>query len=233
MGDPHPDALRIEAAVDALDEEALDIAPYQIGEGLGEHVDLRYVTSITRRDVRSWIITFARNGKRPDFYEAAEFEPVRGANGKAVIWRTVQVPCGEGPDGTPWFMTHDEQTSPVRGGLYPEGAFCKLHWVRNAEDVAEDRAKWALWHAGLLVLAEILGPVLQEMSVTGPTLPMRPWVEPMPETPPVRPSLLSRRYSPDTRRPVALRQSPRSVDPGRSIPRSEWPSHYHPSGRSA
>ena len=222
MGDPSPDALRIEAAVEALDDATLDIAPYDIGQGLGEHVDLRHVTSITRRDVRSWIVTYARNGKRPDLGEAPEFEPVRGANGKAEIWETVSLPAGEGPDGTPWFTTFDRRTTAVRAGTYPDGAFCKLQWVRAADDVAEDRARYALWHAGLALLAEILGPVLQTISVAPPSAVSRPWVEAEPAAPTVRPNLAARRVILDKRRPVARRAPSRRPEPVRMIPPSEW-----------
>ncbi|GAB6842138.1 hypothetical protein HNR00_004020 [Methylorubrum rhodinum] len=222
MGDPSPDALRIEAAVEALDDATLDILPYDVGKGLGEHVDLRHVISITRRDVRSWIVTYARNGKRPDLGGPAEFEPVRGANGKAEIWETVSIPAGEGPDGTPWFTTFDRRTTSVRAGTYPDGAFCKLQWVRTADDIAEDRARYALWHAGLTLLAEILTPVLQTVAVAPPAAVTRPWIEAEPAPPTIRPNLARRTVALDRRRPVARRAPGRRPEPVRMSPPSEW-----------
>lgn len=222
MGDPHDDALRIEAAVNAIEDETLDITGYDIGQGLGEHVDLRHVTAITRRDVRSWIVTFARSGKRPDLGEAPEFEQVVGANGKPEIWEKAQMPAGEGPDGTPWFTTFERRAAAVRAGTYPNGAFCKLHWLRTADDVAEDRARYALWHAALIELAEILRPVLQSISVSPLAARRRPWVEAEAVAAPVRPSLTSRTILVEKRRPVARRAPARRAEPVRIIPPSEW-----------
>ncbi|MDV2986181.1 UNVERIFIED_CONTAM: hypothetical protein Q9R58_17840 [Methylobacteriaceae bacterium AG10] len=222
MGEPHDDALRIEAAVNAIEDEALDITGYDIGHGLYEHVDLAFATAITRRDVRSWLVTYARTGKRPDLGDAPEFEPVLGANGKAEIWETARMPAGEGPDGTPWFTTFDRRTSAVRAGTYPDGAFCKLNWIRAAADVAEDRARYAVWHAALIELSEILRPVLQSISVTPPVAGSRPWIEPEAPPAPVRPNLAPRTILVEKRRPTARRAPARRAEPVRIIPPSEW-----------
>ncbi len=134
----------------------------------------------------------------------------------------MSIPAGEGPDGTPWFTTFDRRTTAVRAGTYPDGAFCKLQWIRTPEDVAEDRARYALWHAGLAVLAEILSPVLQTISVTAPVAVSRPWVEPEPAAPPIRPNLAPRTILVEKRRPVARRAPARRPEAVRHIPPSEW-----------
>lgn len=51
MGECHPDADRIEAAITALNPESLDLTPYRIGHGLGPGCDLDHVIAMVRRDV--------------------------------------------------------------------------------------------------------------------------------------------------------------------------------------
>ena len=222
MGDPHADALRIEAAVDALDEDGIDITSYAIAAGMGEHVDLPHVVAMVRRDLRAWILTCAKRGNRPDLGGGPICEPGLSSNGKPTVWRTMQTPAGTDSQGQALFITSDVAVV-SRGDARDTGTFCKLFWSRTQDDVLEDRARYALWHAALVYLAADLADIVQDISVTAPAVAMKPWIEPEPV---VRHALANlavpRRQMLDARRPVARRAAGRRSEPVRRIDPRSW-----------
>ncbi|WP_238295999.1 hypothetical protein [Methylobacterium soli] len=182
LGECHPDAEVIEAEIRDLDVEALDLAPYQIGHGLRPHCEVERIGRLVRRDAIAWLITFAKKGGRPDIGEHVTCEPALSANGKVTVWRTVSTPCGTDLHGQPLFITSDE-VAVSKGDLRDVGLFCALHWTRNADDVAEDRARYAVWHAALTYLAGRL-PELRSVEVRAPLAPATPWIsQPTPPAP--------------------------------------------------
>lgn len=196
-GDPHPDALVIEAALAELDglikaadqgrgPIPFDLAPYQIGAGLGSDTQLARVSAQAIIGTIPWIITTAKQGGAPDFGSGVEIAPVIGSRGRVTIWRTVEEVYGEDRDGRPLVVRTDRVTEVARGGTYSAGAFCKLKWERSPADVAADRAVYASWHAGLCWLADRLAGVGGAGSLASrrpklPTAPMSPWIEAAPE----------------------------------------------------
>ena len=181
LGGCHPDAEVIEKEIRDLDVEALDLAPYQIGHGLGPHCEVVRISRLVRRDVIAWLITFAKKGGRLDLGEHVICEPALSANGKVTVWRTVSTPCGTDLHGQPLFITSDE-VAVSKGDARDTGLFCKLNWTRNADDVAEDRARYAAWHAALACLADGL-LMLSSIEVRAPIAPATPWLsQPTPPT---------------------------------------------------
>lgn len=148
-------------------------------------------------------------------------EPARGANHRPSLWHTVSTEAGVGQDGKPWFITSDQQTTMDKGNTYRTGTFCKLHWVRNVNDVAEDRARYAIWHAALTAL----GIVLRDLSVflVKPLMaPATPWIGP-PSARTVRPNLMPASDTDLTpaQHPV-MKPRPRSPSPVRRIDPAEY-----------
>lgn len=186
MGDPHPDALVIEAAIYALTPADLDLDAYDIGRGLDPRCNLAMITERARRSAIAWIVTLAKRGGRPDYGTGPECEPAMGTRGQVTLWVTETREAGRGGDGTPWFTTHDATTTPVRAGTYRPGTFCKLMWTRDSNAVADDRAVYAAWHAALTILAARL-KTLTTITVRPPAAPATPWIEP----PPASTTLLS------------------------------------------
>ncbi|KAB1075441.1 hypothetical protein [Methylobacterium soli] len=174
LGECHPDAEVIEAEIRNLDAEALDLAPYQIGHGLGPQCEVERISRLVRRDVIAWLITYAKKGGRPDLGEHVMCEPALSANGKVTVWRTVSTLCGTDLHGKPLFITSDK-VAVSKGDARDTGLFCKLHWTRNADDVAEDRARYAVWHAALAHLTERLSG-LSSVEVRAPIAPATPWI---------------------------------------------------------
>jgi hypothetical protein len=245
LGDPSPDALVIESELlllgqeikraDAgLGQQPLDLSPYEIGHGLGPSVRVDPIIAKVRRDVVeriitlvrreavSWLLTCAVKGGRPDHGGPAECESVKGTRGQVTLWLTVSAQAGAGPDGEPWFITTDQKTTPASGGVYRKGTFCKLHWVRDIDSVAEDRARYAVWHAALALLASRLKG-LATLAVGPPAAPATPWIsEPTPPT--VLKSLLpANDPGPAPLSTAPLRPLPRPNSPVRKIDPATYP----------
>ena len=208
LGLPHADALAIERAIldleDAIkaaeknrDPLPLDLEPYQIGYGLGPHCQANRIAYDAVLQACGWLITYAVKGKLPDLGEHLHCEPAKSENGKITLWRTISTQCGEDAQGRPLFTTFDQATV-SKGDARDAGLFCKLKWVRGANDVAEDRARYAAWHAAETYLAGKLAaakktvirdgkpvevPLLDLFTVQPPRAPATPWIlKPTPPT---------------------------------------------------
>jgi hypothetical protein len=179
LGTCHPDAVRINDALLAIDPADLDLSGYLISYKLAEGFSPLAVMEAARERALVIVLTCARQGIRPDLGGGPEFEPATTENGKITIWQKVQTPAGEGPDGRPWFTTTEARVQTrgdKRGGTaYPTGSYCKLHWTRDGADVAESRARYAVWHAMLLLLEERLS--LASIKLKPMTAPARPWLD--------------------------------------------------------
>jgi len=233
LGDVHPDAETIEAAIAAIDPQALDLDPYQIGHGLmpGDAVDpvltsvrrkhVDQIIAMVRHETKAWLVTCAKRGTRPDHGGPAESDSVRGTKGQVTLWLRVSTPAGTGPDGEPWFITTDQKTTPARAGVYRTGTFCKLNWPRDVDAVAEDRARYAIWHAALTLLASQLQD-LRSLLVTAPAAPATPWIsEPPPPT--VLQSLIPANDPGPAVRTAPLRWPSRAAAPVRHLDPATYP----------
>ena len=193
MGDPHPDAITIEAHLQVLSETLqraadgsaicpLDLAPYPIQFNLRGKANLGVLTSATMYATPSWLVTGAIR-RPPAVCGGIAIEPVMAKNNKVAIWRTVHTPCGEGPDGKPWFTSHDEVAT-SKGDSRDTGLFCKLNFTRTGDEVLEEQLRYAYWHAALVYLVPAL-QFLTSIEVLPPKAPIAPWLEPEEERAPL------------------------------------------------
>ena len=240
MGDPHPDALLIEGQLEALADTLkldavgsarcpLDLSPYPIQVELRGEANLDVLISNALNDTASWLVTCAIHGTRPDVGDGAACEPVRGANGKITLWRTIKTPCGTGPDGKPWFMEHDEVAT-SKGDSRDAWLFCKLAWTRTSLEVLEEQLRYAMWHAALVYLVPNL-QFLASIEVLPPRATAVPWLECAEEPRIALPDARPVRHIPlEERRPAGRRTVRRTASPVRHIDPSTWKA---PSERSA
>ena len=260
MGDVHPDALKIEAALLGLKAESIDLAPYDIGYrltgiGAGPNAacEVGRIAAKAAAAVIPWLITFAKRGGMPDFGGGHTLEPALGSRGQVTLWHVVNVECGTGKDGKPWYTQSEQTTTPSRKDTYRPGTFCKIKWTRDSHAIAEDRAHYAAWHAALCLLAEQLArtvsvtdekgetverPILDSIVIRPPAAAATPWiVKPAPPrvlavTEP-QPEETEDRSEDGTvvpfRRISVLRPIPRPQEPVRRIE----PGEYRPLRRAA
>lgn len=220
LGDPHPDALTIEQAINDLRPEDLDLTPYRIGYGLHPETPVAQIAARACAGVRPWLLTVAKQGRLPDHGGGPICEAGLGTRGQVTLWLRVAVQVGEGADGRPWFTESDQTTTPSRKDTYRAGTFCKLKWTRDGAAVAEDRAIYAAWHAALCKLAERL--VLASFAVKPPTAPATPWIEP-PTPPRTLPSLRAVNDDEPRQDENGDAVAPRQVAPLRPRPRPTAP----------
>lgn len=175
FGLPHPDALRIEQAVNALpDYSAADIDPEWL---MGDLIAL-----YRQRD---WLMTHSIPTKvivmksailgRPDWYP----DPPTPHG----------LPAERGPNFT------------IRGkcrgkNLYTLGTHCPIVWEPPAIDIARGRADYVAWWHGISALAATLD--LEAHIATAPAAPVDPW-----RTAEVRGKIYASAYQPAKRLPLA------------------------------
>ena len=162
MGEPHPDALLVEAAVKRLSR----FAEHEFEGDLGLTTNLPPGQNQNAAMLRAMgqivdtVRIMARLGHRPTFTRSPEPAAVVGVNGKVqvlIVRNGMETMCGaEGRD------------------RYPSGAFCQLVWDR-AETILLERADYAAWWAGLDLLAHELVGTLASISVLAPAAAQRPW----------------------------------------------------------
>ncbi|MCJ2054020.1 hypothetical protein [Methylobacterium sp. J-070] len=239
MGDPHPDAITIEAHLQVLSETLkraatgsavcpLDLTAYPVQVALRGKASLDVMISTAIDATPAWIMTGAIR-RPPEVCGGIEVEPVMSANGKITLWRTVHTPYGTGPDGKPWFTSHDEIAS-SKGDSRDTGLFCKLNYTRTGVEVLEEQLRYAYWHAALVYLVPAL-QFLTSVEVLPPKVPIAPWMEPEQEEraplPNMRPA---RQVDLQNRRPAGRRAAPMRASPVRKIDPRDW---AQPGERSA
>ena len=218
MGDPHPDALRLQRAIRELRPETLDLTGYRITHGLlrlDPKIPLAEICAQAIEHAKGWLLTCAVRGRVPDHGCGAIFEPHKGSRGQVTLWIENQTEVGRGADGRIWYTASHETTTPYYGGefrpekgsQYKKGTFCKLRFTREARDVAMDRAIYAAWHAAGCRLVEMTSgfeeveveergrrilrrePILTSLALRPPMAPATPWIDP-PKAPAVLLSLV-------------------------------------------
>lgn len=207
MGDPHPDALRLNRAIRELRADTLDLSGYRITHGLTKldpRIPVAEICAQALEHAKGWLLTCAVRGSVPDHGCGAIFEPHKGSRGQVTLWLDVQKEVGKGADGQPWYAASHETTTPNYGGefkpekgsQYKKGTFCKLRFTREARDVAMDRAIYAAWHAASCRLVEMLSGmedveveengrrttkrvwILSSLDLRPPVAPATPWIHP-------------------------------------------------------
>jgi len=173
-GDPHPDALTIEAAIIGLrrfrEKEisgscglADDVAGLEVDELAAVHHALRNIVDL--------VLVHARAGSRPYAgEEQPSVEPVLTDNGRP----SVMVPALIDAGGVMYETC--VATRALRSGLYAPGAFCPLRYEPDPQSIVRDRADYAVWRAALRLLAEELHDKLETIAILSPSAPEHPWL---------------------------------------------------------
>lgn len=199
LGEPHPDALAIEAAVRNLADwrghtfGADDAAGLAWGFA-GLNIDLESAALEAVATMPAAIAVHARAGARPK-WSAGTPRPYRPKtpNGKALVLieeafveiydkrrdRNRLVPVAEMPGrrvppGSPTII-QTIAAPPLRSGLYRVGAYCPLEYRPDPVRLVRERAEWAAWRMGLQLLWENLEGRLETIAPLPPAAPWRPW----------------------------------------------------------
>ena len=184
MGEPHPDAVLIINAARGCDVEKLELWGFLIPYGIGENFDQVGIMEKARRETVAVLTSCATRRCRPDVGDQVEIEPVRSITGQITVW-VRETREYEDAEGQPIFVPHDLPTKPLRKGVYPAGAFCKIRYCPSAATVALDRAKYAAWWAALQHVTELLQVMgLATIEITGPAAPRSPWIDAPAASPP-------------------------------------------------
>lgn len=176
IGEPHPDALIIEAAVLALSRFAEHRFEGYLGlaTGLPQGSDEQGPMAWAMSQLVDLVRIKARLGSRPTF--AASPEPAALVDEKrgrpvVMIQRTAMKADAEGR-----LRPHivEERVGAEGKDRYPRGAYCVLVWD-DPKSILMERAEYAAWWAGLDVLAHDLSGKLASIAVLPPAAAQRPW----------------------------------------------------------
>lgn len=177
-GQPHPDAIKIGAAVEALARFAeqpigsdLDLGSGLAALGADEEGSMR-------KALQSLVATVQRCAKlrnRPYWTETLYPEPIRSGSGAPMVarWETATRKDWGGLE-----VVSEEVLAPVRTrdkGIYPTGSHCPLTFSPDPKTVAAERAEYAAWWAALSTLTEELAGSLETIALIPPAAAQRPW----------------------------------------------------------
>ena len=205
--DPHPDAIRVGLAVQALDSWLLglpdgwaDDVTLRAGiavEGEGDLTPIEWAAAaeralarltmreadgapVLRRPVSSLIVRAATRGRPLEAGTGAvKRRAVMAANNKPAWFVRELAEVGTNPDGSPR-MGEVEVSGVQRNGRLKPGAYQKFIVEPDPATILMERAEYEVWRAALDVLAEDLADALDGFRVLPSRLPFRPWVEGMP-----------------------------------------------------
>ena len=171
-GDPHPDALIVEAEISAISERLAGLAPpEELVFGIGLAVDVAGAWAAAVANVGNLTLVHGRLRKRPVAGDGRfEVRPKLAPNGKPGVWRIERLtdPLGGERD-------YENPVQAVRRGLYPPGAFCRVEYEPDPQIVINDRADYCAWRIGLEALAEALSGRLETITALAPAAALFPW----------------------------------------------------------
>jgi hypothetical protein len=194
LGEPHPDALLIEASVKGLDAwfgHGFGPDPTAAGLMYGiEHMELDHVQAGVEAvaAMAAIVAVHARTGTRPAWpQELPKPFPDRGGNGKPRVLideifvetldnrgRTYFAPTRNPPPGAISYRA-PVPAPPVRKGAYRIGSYCPLVYRPVPARVLADRAEYAAWRMGLELLCQALAGKLASIAPLPAAAPWRPW----------------------------------------------------------
>lgn len=192
-GEPHPDAMAIEAAVKSL--ETWRGHGFGPGDPAGllhgiDHMEVDHIQAGTEAvaSMAGIVACHARAGTRPKWSSCLpEPFPDRGPNGKPKVMvdetfvETVdkrgRVRFEPAADPQPGEIAYTTPVAcpPTRKEVYRPGAYCPLVYRPAPAGLVAERAEWAAWRMGLELLYEALGGQLESIAVLPPSAPWRPW----------------------------------------------------------
>ena len=227
LGEPHPDAITMEAAVKGLAAWAgHGFGPNPAAAGLMHGIDHMAVHHVEAgmdavAAMAGIVSVNARAATRPRWSrKLPEPFPDNGPNGKprVLIEETfVEMvdrkgvyyePVSNPPPGAITF-TKAVPSPPIRAGLYRQGAYCPLLYRPSPAGVVAERAEYAAWRMGLEILAGELEGRLSAIAVLTPAAPWRPWAgegEAHGRVPELFKALRDEPYRRETREQVAARR---------------------------
>jgi hypothetical protein len=227
LGEPHPNAIVIEAAVKALEAwkgHGFGPDPAQSGlmDGI-EHMDIDHVQAgMEAVAAMAGIVSVnARAATRPRWSrKLPEPFPDNGQNGKPRVLidetfvemvdrKGVYYEPTRDPEPGAITFTKAVPIRSIRAGLYREGAYCPLLYRPSPAGVVAQRAEYAAWRIGLEILAGELDGRLNSIGVLTPAAPWRPWAgqDEMHGRPPeLFKALRDEPYRRETREQVAARR---------------------------
>jgi hypothetical protein len=186
---PQPDSLAVEAAIGEVAEamrailtdgphpELVERADLTFGLGF-KNLDVQGALQAALANVRNLLLVHGRLRSRPPIrLEPSEVRPKLAENGKPGVFRLACVyePTWEdhAPETTRWV---EVRAVAKRKDLYPNGAYCRLEYEPNQQDVLNERGEYVVWRAGLVALAEALHGRLERYSALPPVAAATPWL---------------------------------------------------------
>jgi hypothetical protein len=200
LGDPHPDALAIEARVLALDRFGGLIFDSDAGLLIGVEgfapgreradqwsppaMDVAAIVAHASTMMVGLVANHARLRSRPlvitDMPRPCRVMAPYSAHPLVVRDDMVASKFDRLGDGRGADVLYLAQvpvsafTSRGKPG-WPIGSYCPLRWEPKPEEIVRDRAEYAVWRAALEVLAGELAGMLASIAVLAPSAPWRPW----------------------------------------------------------
>ena len=179
MGDPDPDALEVEMAVQGLVGYGLRDVPTQTmiaGLPLAD-VDVAPALQRATAALRVLVAMHAKLQTRPGV-GSCDLTPRRLSDGSVGIWRITDVVLptlmGETAYRTEVPCRAEKKTR--AGRIYPDGAYCCVDWTPHPRHVLLERAEYLAWRAALAHLARELDGKLRRYVVLDTDAPVAPWV---------------------------------------------------------
>jgi hypothetical protein len=193
LGEPHADAIVIEAAVKALEAwKGHGFGPDPAESGLMhgiDHMDIDHVQAGMEAvaAMAGIVAVHARAATRPRWSrKLPEPLPDNGQNGKPRVLidetfvemvdrKGVYYEPTRDPEPGAITFTKAVPSPPIRAGLYRQGAYCPLVYRPSPAGVVAERAEYAAWRLGLEILAGELEGRLSAIAVLPPAAAWRPW----------------------------------------------------------
>lgn len=184
-GEPHPDALAVYAAVNALDTLSLDLPdgwnPIPEIDGQGVETDrvlaaARFGIVHARRSPSQIVQKHAILGGSPDWQgEIPKVKPVCNADGQP-IWFMMRVNSTLSEGGNAVEFKSETPDGWNRNTKAPKaGAYQKFRFDPDPTPVIIARGEYQIWCSCLSVLVEELAEKLEKWEVTGPARAACPW----------------------------------------------------------
>jgi hypothetical protein len=172
-GEPHPDALIVEAAVLELGTRLAELAPpAAISAGIGLPHDLAGAWRAAAANVANLVFVHGRLRSRPYAGEERfEIRPVCAANGKPGVWRTERRVDQLGVE-----RDFDNPAQRIRSNLYQAGSFCRLAYDPDPQLVVNDRAEYFAWRLAMETLCDALSERLAVWTALGAAAAWFPWL---------------------------------------------------------
>jgi hypothetical protein len=176
---PHPDALRVESALEALrlTSPPCVIDEPDIAHDLGFRLDVAGELRAALRNAANLVIVHGRLASRPMLrLKPLEASPRLASNGKPGVWRREEWLEPTFADHAQTSRFVEVRVVAIRKNLYPTGAYGVVDWSPSPGDVLAERAEYAAWLSGLVWIAQSVSGALESRAALPPRAAARPWM---------------------------------------------------------